>query len=376
LATATKIAFVNTDPDAVVTELVNYYQTLTGKILQPAQIEQLVMNAGGYRISLLLNQINETANQCLVKFATGAALEQLGALVGVTRLPASAAACVVRFNLVDGHGALTMDAGLRVQSTDGQAIFITTESKIVAAEDTYVDVKCDCTKTGDSGNGYAAGNISIILDPRPYVTSAANLDTTGGGNDDETDEEMRERILLAPSQFSVAGPKGAYEFWAKSAHPSIVDVAVTIGHDDEDDIIPGQVDIFPLLYNNAELTTEISDAVYAKCNDEKIRPLTDTVVVKSPTAVNYTVVANITILDTAASPDVQAAVTAALEAYRDARKNKLGIDVVLSQLTAVCQVAGVYKSSFTQPSADIVVDENEFTNCTAITVNIIGTHDE
>jgi hypothetical protein len=55
--------------------------------------------------------------------------------------------------------------------------------------------------------------------------------TTANGTDDETDEELRERIRLAPSQFSVAGPTGAYKFFAKSAHPSIVDVSVTIGHD-------------------------------------------------------------------------------------------------------------------------------------------------
>lgn len=371
-----KIAFINTTPETVLQQLVTYYQQISGKILQPAQVERLILNAAAYRIDLLQNQINETANQCLVAFATGAALEQLGALVGVTRLPASAAQCVVRFSLVDGHGPLTIEAGIRIQSIDGQAIFTTIERKDVATEDTYMDVPCECTAPGEVGNGYTTGKISIILDPRAYVSTAENLDTSNGGNDDETDDELRERILLAPSQFSVAGPKGAYKYWAKSAHPSIVDVAVTIGHDDDGNVIPGNVDIFPLLLNNAPLTDEIKDAVYAIVNDEKIRPLTDTVTVKNPGQVDYTIVLNTVILDSAVDSTVQALQQAAMEAYVSARKNKLGIDVVLSQLVAAAYVPGVYSVSFAEPATNLVVGPNEFTNCTGITVNITGSHDE
>lgn len=372
----TKIQFVNPDADAVVTALVNYYQSITGKILQPAQVEQLVYNATGYRISLLLNQINETANQCLVAFATGVALEQLGNLMGVTRLPASPAQCTLRFTLVSGHGPLTVESGLRIQSTDGQVIFITTENVSAEDSDAYVDVKAECQEDGKKGNGYAANAISVLLDPRPYVSDVVNLATTANGNDDETDEELRERIYLAPSRFSVAGPKGAYLYWAKSAHPLIVDVAVTIGHHDNDVEIPGQVDIFPLLLDNAPLNDDIKDAIFAICNDEKIRPLTDTVVIKEPTQQDYEIVVNVTPLQDADVPTLTAAVTAAMEAYRDARKNKLGIDVVLTQLIRAAQVDGVYEVDFAQPTGNVEVGESGFTNCTDITVNILAAHDE
>jgi len=377
MAVTEKISFVDTNPDTVVNQLVTYYEGITGKKIQPAQIERMVFSSTGYRLGLLLNQINEAANQCLIAFAIGPALEALAELVGVTRLPASSAQCVVRFTLVDGHGALVMSPGMRVQSIDGQAAFSTIETINVLPEDTFVDVKCECSKTGIVGNGYAIGNINIILDPKPYVSTASNVDATNGGADDETDTELRERVLLAPSAFSVAGPKGAYKFWAKSAHPTIVDVAVTIGHDTEGDIIPGQVDIFPLLLGNATPSTEIIDAIYAICNDDKIRPLSDTVVVKSPTKTDYAIVVNLTILTDAISADVQNQVMAKLEAYRDARANKLGIDVVVNQIIGVCQsVAGVYTTAVASPSASIVAGESAFTNCTGITVNITGTADE
>ena len=377
MATTEKISFVDTNPDTVVASLIGFYEGLTGKKLQPAQVERLQFNAVAYRLSLLLNQVNETANQCLVAFAIGPALEALAILVGVTRLPATSAQCIIRFLLVDGHTALTIDQGIRVQSIDGQAVFTTIETLPVAAADTFVDVKCECTKDGIIGNGYIPGKVNIILDPRPYVTSAVNMDTTNGGADDETDMELRERILLAPSAFSVAGPKGAYKFWAKSAHPTIVDVAVTIGHDANGVIIPGQVDIFPLLINNATPSTEIMDTIFAICNDDKIRPLSDTVVVKLPVQLNYSIAVNLTTLTDAIPEVIISAVTAKLEAYRDARKNKMGIDVVTSQIIGVCMsVPGVYSVAIVTPVASIVADESSFTNCLGISVNVTGSSDE
>lgn len=371
-----KIQFVDTNADTVLNRLVAFYENLTGKKLQPAQIERLVFNAVAYRISLLLNAINEAANQSLIAFATGPGLEALAELVGVTRLPASAAQCTIRFQLVSGHGALVVDKGIRIQSIDGLVVFTTMQDTIASDLDDFIDVKCECTKTGVVGNGYIVDKINILLDPRPYVTSVSNIDVTAGGNDDETDEELRDRVRLAPSQFSVAGPTGAYKFWAKSAHPSIVDVAVTIGHNvTTGDVIPGQVDIFPLIYNNGALTTEIQDAIYAICNDEKIRPLTDTVVVKEPVKTDYAISVNLTILTDAISADVTTAVTKALQAYVDERKNKLGIDVVRTQLIGACQLSGVYSVDIASPLADIVVGENGFTNNTAILVTVTGTHD-
>jgi len=301
----------------------------------------------------------------------------LAELLGVIRLPASAATTTIRFELVAGHGDLVIDKGIRIQSIDGQAVFTTLEDTTALAADDYKDIVCECTKTGVAGNGYVVDTVNILLDPRPYIDTVANIDTSAGGNDEESDEALRERVRLAPSQFSVAGPTGAYKFWAKTAHPSIADVAVTIGHDVAPpyDIIPGQVDIFPLLKNNAALTTPISDAIFAICNDEKIRPLTDTVVIKQPTQVDYTIEVELTIFDDAVSATEQAAVQSAVEAYRDARKDKLGIDVVRTQLIAAAQTSGVYSVNLVQPAADVVVNESSFTNCTAITVTVTGSHD-
>lgn len=375
---ADKIQFITLDPDAVVASLVSKYESLTGRTLQPAQVERIVFNAIGYRISLVEQAINETANKCFASFANGQALEELGKPLGVVRLPAAVATCILRFALVTGHGDLSVPAGIRVQSTDGQAVFITIETKNVLSGDSTVDIKAECIIEGVVGNGYTAGTISVILDPQPYLSSAGNLDTTANGGDAETDDEMRQRIFLAPASFSVAGPKGAYKFFAKSAHPNIVDVAVTTGHDvsPPHDIIPGQVDIFPLMNDGSAPDSEIIDAINAICNDEKIRPLTDTVVIKAPNKTDYAISVQLLLLTDAVQQDVVDKVTANLEAYRDARKSQLGIDVVLTQLIGACQVDGVYKVTIVSPGADIVALESDYNNCTGITVTVTGTHDQ
>lgn len=373
---ADKIQFFETDPDVIALALKTKYESLTSRPVQPAQSEQLVFNAIAYRLSLSMIQANETANKCLAAFATGTALEYLGELVGVRRLAPAPAACTIRFQLVAGHGPLNVPSGLRVQTIDGQAVFITTQSKNVDWADTYVDVSAECTTEGIVGNDYAIGQVSVILDPQAYLTSAANLDITANGSDQETDEELRERILLAPSQFSVAGPTNAYKFFAKSAHPNIVDVAVTTGHDLSNNPVPGQVDIFPLMADGNAPSSDIMDAVYAICNDEKVRPLTDTPVVKAPTNINYAIEVELTLLSHAVQGDVVDAVTANLEAYRDDRKQRLGIDVVKSQIIGKCQVEGVYNVNVVSPASDIVAEANEHTTCTGINVTVVGTSDE
>lgn len=365
----TKPQFIDIDAAAIINDMVTDYETATGKKLAPAQAERLLINGFAYREYLLRTAINEAALQNLVAFARFPALDYLGELVGVRRLPAAKAGCLIRFTLVAGHGGLAIPSGIRVQSVDGQAVFITTETKAVAAGVLTADLKAECTAEGNIGNNYAPGDIALILDPQAYITTAANLDTSNGGADEENDEQLRERIKLAPAGFSNAGSKGAYKFFAKSAHPSIIDVAVTSP-------VPGQVNIYPLMLDGLPPSTEIIDAVFATCNADKVRPLTDTVVVQAPVMITYALVVHLTLLNNAITTGVINEVTQNLQAYVDDRKTRLGVDVVGAQIIRQANVNGVYKAEVISPAADIVVAEHEYTSCTGITVNVTGFSDE
>ncbi|MBL4766648.1 MAG: aromatic amino acid lyase, partial [Rhodobacteraceae bacterium] len=56
-------------------------------------------------------------------------------------------------------------------------------------------------------------------------------------NEGESDTDFRVRVQLAPEGFSVAGPRGAYEFHARSADPAVLDVAIDTY--DEANVAPG-----------------------------------------------------------------------------------------------------------------------------------------
>jgi phage-related baseplate assembly protein len=343
-------------------------ETALGRALAPGDIEMLIANSFVYELQLYCISGNAAFRQNLVSFSTGSMLEYLGQLVGVTRLPASAAQCTIQFNLVNGHNPVQLPSGLRVQSIDGTVIFITQNAVDIAIGVNSVTVDALCQTAGIVGNAYDPGKISILLDPQPFVTDAANIDSTNGGNDAETDDQLRSRIELAPSSFSVAGPTGAYQFFAKSAHVTIVDVAVITTN-------PGEVTLYPLCEGGVLPSTEIQAAVLSTCNDQKVRPQNDTVLVDVPVIVPYAINVQLTLYTGAIDQDVLDAVNANLAAFQSERQNKLGMDVKRTQISALSTITDkVYDVNVVSPAADIIADDKTYPQCTGITVTIIGSN--
>lgn len=358
--------FLEADGDKIVAERVALYESLTGRTLQPAQVERLIIQAGAYRELLLRQAVNSALKQNFVATASAPILDYLGQLVGVVRLAAAYAETTLRFQLEPSHTGLVIPAGLRVQTKDGKATFSTLEATIVPAGQATVDAKAIVDTAGEIGNGYAIGAVSEILDPRPFVTSTANTVATSGGAELESDDALRQRIKLAPASFSNAGSRGAYAYFAKSANPLITDVAIT-------NPLPGSVELFPLVAGGAPTPQSVLDDVFAACNDEKVRPLTDTVIVTAPALLAYTVAVDVTVYDESDPTAVAAAVEAAIRAYTDERAARLGRDVKVSQVLAKAMVAGVYDAAL-PGFADVIVPATSFAVCTALTVTIIGSN--
>lgn len=366
--------FIETDPAKILAESVAFYESATGKILEPGQVERLVINTWAYREQLLRNAVQQAAMQNLIAFASFPILDYLAEIVGVRRLAASFAEVQIDFGIVPGSAALTIPAGLRVQSKDGKIVFQLIEPIEVPAvgiSDPILIVSGTCVSqtAGAVGNDYAPGSIDIILDPYAYLASASNSTTSSGGSNEEADESLRERVKLAPSSFSVAGPTGAYKFFARSAHPSIIDVGVQ-------SINPGQVIVYPLSTLGLPTPTPVLDAVEAALSPDDVRPLSDEVIVTSPTLINYYIEIELTLITGVDQTEVEAEVTAALQAYADEKGAKLGLDVVMSQIIKAAQIDGkVYTSALIAPGVDIEVDLNEIARPLSITVSTTGYKD-
>ncbi len=362
--------FINRDPATIIAECVADYELRTGRKLEPAQIETLLV--GGtipYRELLLRNQVQDAAKQNLLAYARFPIIDYLGDFLGVYRLPSESARTTLLLTLTEGHGDIVIPSGLRVQSADGRATFELIQDTTVLTADNTASVTAEAQQPGKLGNEYALGTVSVILDPQPYLATASNTTISAGGSDEETDDQLRERIRLAPNRFSNAGPVKAYKFFAASASPLIIDVAVP-----EQPAVPGTVRVYPLVEGLSVTPSEILDAVAAVLNADKIRPLSDTVEALSPTAVDTAIVVNLTLYESATQEDVVPVVEAALAAFRDGRRKLLGQDVVINQIRTLAMVAGVYDAAVPTPSANIVITETQFANITSITVNVTGTN--
>lgn len=358
-------SFIERDAVKVTQELIALYEQITGKKLYPAQVERVLIDLIAYREMLLRIAIQEAAKQNLVEYATYPMLDYLGELVGVKRLPAQPARTTLRFTLSEFQTFdVLIPAGTQVATKDGNCIFKTSSKAVIKAGQIAVDVEAICETAGIIGNGYIPGEINNILDPIPYVDKAENISMSFGGADEESDDKLRQRIKEAPEHFSNAGSKGAYRFWAMSAHQDIVDVAVMSP-------TPGVVNVY-ILTKNGNPTTEILSLVSNTLNDEKIRPLTDQVAILSPTRIDFSISANVTIYDFADSGMVRKTINEKIMEYISDMKSKLGKDIIRSQIIALINsVYGVYKTDLIEPANDIVLAENEWANCTITTINIV-----
>lgn len=356
---------IDRDASVIVQECIAFYEAATGKILQPAQPERMVINMFAYREVLLRNEAQNAALQNLVSFSSFPVLDELGKNVGVTRLPASSAEVKITFSLVAGHGDIVLPQGTRVSSTDGKVVFQTKDAFSILIADSDVDVDCICVQPGIIGNGYLVNTIVNILDPLPFLESASNDSTTAGGSDEETDDQLRERIILAPSAFSSAGPEDAYKFFARTAHPSIIDVGIT-------SITPGTVQIYPLVEGGISTPAPILADVLAICSAKKVRPLNDIVTSASPTSIAYDINVELLLYEDANQTDIETTVNASLADFTLNKIQKLGRDIIVNQIIGLCQVTGVYKVNVISPIADIIINETSFGKCGITTVTTTG----
>lgn len=344
LAELPDVDFVNVAADEVQASIFECYQNITGRSVAKGDPTRLFLLTMSDVIIRLLNDINYTGKQNLLKYAIGEALDNLAALTETGRLPASAAMTTIQITLSEARdNEVIVPAGTRIATADG-VYFALSEAVIVTAGQTTATGEAVCTETGDIGNGYLPGEINQIVDPVAYVSAMTNTTQSEGGSDEEDDESLRERAHEAPERFSVAGPEGAYQYHAKSVNSAITDVAVTSPS-------PGVVNIYPLLEGGEIPGEELLEEIEDRLSDKTIRPLTDDVEVKAPTKASYDITGTYYIdsNDTNQAADIQARVTEAINEYILWQKSKLGRDINPSKLISMVMAAGVKRVDVTAP---------------------------
>jgi phage-related baseplate assembly protein len=223
------------------------------------------------------------------------------------------------------------------RATPGGNIKFATEDAVeIPAGALSATVQARCLQPGAIGNGFMPGQINRIIDPFPFTHTVQNTTQSDGGSDIEGWEPFRERVGLAPEGFSVAGPSGAYKYWARTANQLITDVSV-------DTPSSGVVEIIPLLQGGGIPTQAILDEVLNTCSDEHIRPLTDHVVVRAPEVVGYGIKLAYYISRRASSSAhlIQQRFDEAVGDFILWQKSAMGRDINPSQLTKMAMKSGI-----------------------------------
>jgi phage-related baseplate assembly protein len=297
-----------------------------------------------YQIVVQRSIVDSTGKENLLKYSHGANLDNLGAKWGSRgmRLQSTFASTTLHFSL---SNLLTSDSviplGTKARANDGRTFSTTLEGTIFAGS-TTIDLPATADVAGSAANGLVPGQITQLVQwNSPFLVAVTNTTTTSGGADTESDDHYRARIWMAPESFSTAGPQGAYEYWAASANPLISDVSVW-----SDPPNAGKVYIYPLMENGRFPTTAEIDQVYAICNDQKVRPLTDQVFVQAPIAQNYLPSVSYWIKkqDAPFVADIQASVAQAWADYKTWQTTKIGRDINPSKCDQMLVDAGAKRT--------------------------------
>lgn len=369
LADLPDIDFVDMDAADIESAVFASYRNITGRTPAQGDPVRLFLLFQADIIIRLLNRINDTAKQNLLKYARGKNLDLLAANAWTTRIPAQAAQTTLRVTLSAARDRETIvPAGTRVSPQDN-VYFTTTQSLTINAGSTEGTVQAVCTQVGTIGNGYAAGEINKIVDPVAYVASMVNITASEGGSDTETDDSLRERTWEAPETLSVAGPEGAYRARAKAANSSIIDVYV-------DSPSPGVVRVVPLLTGGEVPAEEILTEVQKELSADSVRPLTDHVQTVAPTIVSYDISATYYIDDDVDATTVQTAVAAAVSNFTAWQRARLGRDINPSRLVQMLMdVSGVKRVDVVKP-AFTVLSNAQVAHEKTVSVVMAGSEDE
>lgn len=352
--------FIDNNSEEIVKNLTSTFEAALGEKYQKSDERSLFLYQLAQVVVLINSSINDVGNQVLLRYARGQALDDIGDLLGVYRLPATCATCIIKFALsAEQATRVTIPKGTRV-TPDGKIYFATTSDLVIKAGTLSGEVEAQATTAGSSCNDYTVGSIRYIVDNVQYLSAVENVTKSAGGTDEESDDSLRERIRLVPESYSTAGCTEGYEYFAKSASANVGDVVVyspvndTTLSEEERQAGAGRVYIYVLNADgtipnaDSEIIKQVADATTAKDR----RPLTDFVTVLPPEKEDYSIDFTYYISEENASKveSIEKAIAEAVAEYIKWQSAKIGRDINPDKLRNLVFNAGASRIEITSPT--------------------------
>lgn len=322
----------------------------TGPVMRRSVIGVLARVMAGLTHSLH-GHLAWIARQILPDTATAENLERLGSLKGVERKAATFAEGEAELT---GSPGSVIPVGLRLQRADGLT-YTTTAARAISDEAQLVPVIAETP--GGAGNAPFGTQIQLTS-PALGLDSAGILREITGGEDTETDEELRPRVLEAYRRQPDGGTEADYERWALEV-PGITR-AFAFGRNPT----LGQVTVYVLADGNSgspEPTGTQLEDVRAYINAR--RPVAARVNVRTPQIQALALVVEMVPESNRTQADAQRAVEALL-----LRTSRPGAVVRLSQISeAISATAGEDHHRIVSPAADVETPADAVLQAEAIT---------
>lgn len=293
-----------------------------------------------YRELLLRARINDSVKAMLLPFSTGNDLDNIVAIYGIERLKGEKPTAQSEFTLSMPRSSDTyLPKGLILRSENGEIASLKSEVVIRANELKTVGaiILDEFTKTSKAKCEY-------IQTPLPFVLKAKQLSEFEGGAERESDDRLRERAVLSLERFSTAGSAKAYTYQTLSANAKVLECSV----------LNGGAGVVQIYLKTTDMSEETRQSVADYLSGEKVRPLTDNVVVENAKIIDVTVKAELELTDTFFQDEIDKAVK------QTANTLKIGEDLNLSYIYSMLHKSGVYRVNLASPATDTKVGDDSF----------------
>lgn len=335
---------------------IEQWKELTGEdiVLHDTDEERIMIHAIAMMFYQTLQYLDNAGKMNLLKYSMGDFLDNMAARSGIARIEAQPAQVSVKFILTEAQAEdYTIPEGTRVSGSALEDLyFAVDDDTVIPAGETEGVCLCTCTTAGTEGNNIAIGSIDELVDTLPYIDEVTNTTVSDGGTDIEDDDQLAERLFLAPSEYSTCGTEDSYIFHAKSASPLVNDVSV---HSPE----PCYLTI-TITSKTGMPSQELINIVTAYLNDPIRKKLTDRITVVGPDAVTFNINVEywISYDNQKYEESIKAAVEQAVDDYVTWQTTKIGRNINPSKLYQLIMEAGANRCVVTYPE-QTTVDSDE-----------------
>lgn len=198
------------------------YESLAGMRLEDASDIGIRFQILAAQLERLYREVSEAKKQSFAQTATGAYLEKHAMQRGIVRKPALYAKGAAEFFREQAEGELEIAAGTvltTANQSENPMRFETTERAVMKAGEKRVLIPVQCREPGKKGN-LAAEMLTVMVTPAAGIARVNNPNPIVGGEDEEKDEELRER-LAACFRMVTNGTNEAFYYHKAMEYPEV-----------------------------------------------------------------------------------------------------------------------------------------------------------